>query len=504
MIDYVRKILDARVYDVAVQTPLDGMARLGQRLGCRVWLKREDLQPVFSFKIRGAHNRIARLTPAERAAGVICASAGNHAQGVALSAQRLGISATIVMPVTTPSIKIDAVRYFGGKVVLHGDTFEEAHERARALEKAEGLTFVHPYDDPEVIAGQGTIGMEILHQHPGPIEALFVPIGGGGLAAGVASYVKFLRPETKVIGVEPADAASMKAAIAAGTRVVLDRVGLFADGTAVRQVGVETFRICRELLDDVLVADTDAMCAAVKDIFEDARVIAEPSGALALAGLKAYVAQHPTRTGALVAINSGANMNFDRLRHVAERAEIGEAREILLGVTIPETPGSYRAFVDVLGARTITEFNYRYADDGAAHVFVGLKLADATREKPAVIAGLTARGYEVIDISADETAKLHVRYMVGGRAPALHDEILFRCEFPERPGALAKFLDAMGADWSITLFHYRNHGADYGRILAGMRVPPADRARFTDRLRALGYPFEDETSNPAYRMFLGG
>ena len=504
MIDYVRKILDARVYDVAEQTPLDAMARLGQRLGCRVLLKREDLQPVFSFKIRGAYNRIARLTDAERAAGVICASAGNHAQGVALSAQRLGIKATIVMPVTTPPIKIDAVRYFGGKVVLHGDTFEEAHERARALEKAEGLTFVHPYDDPEVIAGQGTIGMEILHQHPGPIEAIFVPIGGGGLAAGVASYVKFLRPETKVIGVEPADAASMKAALAAGARVVLDRVGLFADGTAVRQVGVETFRICRELLDDVLVADTDEMCASIKDIFEDARVIAEPSGALALAGLKAYVAAHPTRTGALVAINSGANMNFDRLRHVAERAEIGEAREILLGVKIPEVPGSYRAFVDVLGARTITEFNYRYSDDAAAHVFVGLKLADAPRDKPAVIAELTKRGYEVIDISADETAKLHVRYMVGGRAPSLRDELLFRCEFPERPGGLAKFLDAMGADWNITLFHYRNHGADYGRVLAGMHVPLEDRAGFAARLRALGYPFEDETENPAYRMFLGG
>jgi threonine dehydratase len=504
VIDYVRKILDARVYDVAEQTPLDAMSRLGHRLGCRVLLKREDLQPVFSFKIRGAYNRIARLSDAERAAGVICASAGNHAQGVALSAERLGIKATIVMPITTPPIKIDAVRYFGGKVVLHGDTFEEAHERARALEKAEGLTFVHPYDDPEVIAGQGTIAMEILHQHPGPIEALFVPIGGGGLAAGVASYVKFLRPETKVIGVEPADAASMKAALAAGERVVLDRVGLFADGTAVRQVGVETFRVCRELLDDVLVADTDEMCAAIKDIFEDARVIAEPSGALALAGLKAYVAAHPARTGALVAINSGANMNFDRLRHVAERADIGEAREILLGVTIPETPGSYRAFVDVLGPRTITEFNYRYADAAVAHVFVGLKLADATRDKPAVVAELKGRGYEVIDISADETAKLHVRYMVGGRAPTLRDEVLFRCEFPERPGGLAKFLDAMGSEWSITLFHYRNHGADYGRVLAGLHVPPEDRPRFVERLRALGYPFEDETANPAYRMFLGG
>jgi threonine dehydratase len=504
VIDYVRKILDARVYDVAEQTPLDPMARLSDRLSCQVLLKREDLQPVFSFKIRGAYNRIARLSDAERAAGVICASAGNHAQGVALSAKRLGIQATIVMPVTTPPIKIDAVRYFGGKVVLHGDTFEEAHERSRALEKAEGLTFVHPYDDPEVIAGQGTIAMEILHQHPGPIEAIFVPVGGGGLAAGVGSYVKFLRSETKVIGVEPADAASMRAAFDAGHRVMLDRVGLFADGTAVRQVGVETFRVCRETLDDVRVADTDEMCAAIKDIFEDARVIAEPSGALALAGLKAYVAEHPRRSGALVAINSGANMNFDRLRHVAERADIGEAREILLGVTIPEIPGSYRAFVDVLGPRTITEFNYRYADDKAARVFVGLKLADAPRDKPVVIAELEGRGYEVIDISADETAKLHVRYMVGGRAPALRDEVLFRCEFPERPGGLAKFLDAMGADWNITLFHYRNHGADYGRVLAGMHVPPADRARFNERLRALGYPIEDETANPAYRMFLGG
>jgi threonine dehydratase len=504
VIDYVRKILDARVYDVAVQTPLDRMTRLGQRLGCAVWLKREDLQPVFSFKIRGAYNRIARLTPAERAVGVICASAGNHAQGVALSAKHVGIAATIVMPVTTPAIKIDAVRYLGAKVVLHGDTFEEAHERARAIEKTEGLTFVHPYDDPEVIAGQGTIGMEILHQHAEPIEAIFVPVGGGGLAAGVASYVKFLRPGTKVIGVEPADAASMKAAIAAGERVVLDRVGQFADGTAVRQVGLETFRVCRELLDDVLVADTDAMCAAIKDIFEDARVIAEPSGALALAGLKDYVARNPTRTGALVAINSGANMNFDRLRHVAERADLGEAREILLGVTIPEEPGSYRRFVDVLGARTITEFNYRYADDAAAHVFVGLKLGDAADDKAAFIADLGTRGYEVIDLSADETAKLHIRYMVGGRAPALREEVIFRCEFPERPGGLAKFLDGMGAEWNITLFHYRNHGADYGRVLMGMHVPAADRVRFAERLRALGYPFEDETENPTYRMFLGG
>jgi threonine dehydratase len=502
--DYVRKILDARVYDVAVQTPLDRMTRLSQRLAGAVFLKREDLQPVFSFKIRGAYNRIARLSPEARAAGVICASAGNHAQGVALSAQRMGIEATVVMPITTPQIKSDAVRYWGGKVVLLGDTFDEAYEHARKLERRHGLTFVHPYDDPDVIAGQGTVGMEILHQHAEPIEAIFVPIGGGGLAAGIASYVKFLRPEIKVIGVEPIDAASMKAAIAAGERVVLDRVGLFADGVAVRQAGAETFLLCRTLLDDVLVADTDEMCAAVKDIFEDTRVIAEPAGALSLAGLKLYAAQSPHRTGALIAINSGANMNFDRLRHVAERAEIGEAREVLLGVTIPEAQGSYRRFVQVLGNRTITEFNYRYAEGAEAHVFVGLKLADAAGEKRQVIAHLADLGYAVLDISANETAKLHVRYMVGGRAPALRDEVILRFEFPERPGALLKFLDGVGSHWNITLFHYRNHGADYGRVLVGLQVPPIDAARFTERLSELGYPYEDETENPAYRMFLNG
>lgn len=502
MTDYVRKILDARVYDVAVQTPLDPMVRLSARLGASVLLKREDLQPVFSFKIRGAYNRIARLPQAARKAGVICASAGNHAQGVALSAKKLGIEATIVMPVTTPSIKIEAVRHWGGKVVLRGDTFDEAYEHAKALEAKHGLTFVHPYDDPDVIAGQGTIGMELLQQHADPIEAIFVPIGGGGLAAGVAAYVKFLRPETKVIGVEPADAASMKAAIDAGSRVVLDRVGLFADGVAVRQAGVETYRLCRDLLDDVLLADTDGICAAVKDIFEDTRVIAEPAGALSLAGLKSYAAQHPGRTGALIAINSGANMNFDRLRHVAERAEIGEARELLLAVTMPEEPGSYRKFVHLLGSRTITEFNYRYAEGFAAHVFVGLKLADVPGERPALLAELERHGYKVLDISANETAKLHLRYMVGGRAPGLTDEMILRCEFPERPGALLKFLDSVGSDWNITLFHYRNHGADYGRVLVGFQVTKADRTRFAERLGKLGYPYEEETDNPAYRMFL--
>ncbi|MBK8175141.1 MAG: threonine ammonia-lyase, biosynthetic [Rhodospirillales bacterium] len=502
MENYVRKILEARVYDVAIQTPLDRMVRLGQRLACPVLLKREDLQPVFSFKIRGAYNRLARLSRQASSAGVICASAGNHAQGVALSAQRLGIEATIVMPVTTPTIKIDAVRYWGGIVVLEGDTFDEAYAHARRLEQQHGLTFIHPFDDPDVIAGQGTIGVEILQRHLDPIEAIFVPVGGGGLAAGVASYVKFLRPETKVIGVEPSDAASMKAAIDAGERVILDRVGLFADGVAVRQAGAETYRLCRQLLDDILVADTDATCAAIKDIFEDVRVIAEPAGALALAGLKAYAAANPQRTGALVAINSGANMNFDRLRHVAERAEVGEAREILLGVTIPEERGSYRHFIQVLGPRTITEFNYRYAENAEAHVFVGLKLADSHREKAEILAQLTRMGYGVLDISANETAKLHIRYMVGGRAAALRNEMIFRFEFPERPGALMRFLDGVGADWNITLFHYRNHGADYGRVLAGLQVPPADRQRFADRLGLLGYPYEEETDNPAYRMFL--
>ncbi len=502
MTDYVRRILDARVYDVAIQSPLDAMPRLSARLDAQILLKREDLQPIFSFKIRGAYNRMARLSQAARDKGVICASAGNHAQGVALSAQKLGIAATIVMPITTPPIKVDAVRHWGGQVVLHGDAFDEAYIHAKRLEQEQGLIFIHPFDDPDVIAGQGTIGMEILHQHADPIEAIFVPVGGGGLAAGIASYVKFLRPEIKVIGVEPVDAASMKAAIDAGTRVTLDRVGLFADGVAVRQAGIETFQLCQALLDDILTADTDEMCAAVKDIFEDMRVIAEPAGALSLAGLKTYVAANPIRRGALIAINSGANMNFDRLRHVAERAEVGEAREVLLGVTIPEKQGSYRRFVQVLGSRNITEFNYRYASRQEAHVFVGIKLGGEGSEKAMLLAELRQLGYDVLDISANETAKLHVRYMVGGRTASLQDEVILRFEFPERPGALLKFLDEVASNWNITLFHYRNHGADYGRVLAGLQVPVADRVRFNERLATLGYPYEDETANPVYQMFL--
>ena len=504
MEDYVRKILTARVYDVAIETPLDPMPRLSERLGCAVRLKREDLQPVFSFKLRGAYNKIASLPRVALERGVICASAGNHAQGVALSAQKLGVPAIIVMPRTTPAIKVEAVKGRGGEVILHGDAFDEAYAHARRLEADRGLTFIHPYDDPDVIAGQGTVGMEILRQHPDSLEAVFVQIGGGGLAAGVAAYVKFLRPEVKVIGVEPDDAASMEAAIRADERVTLDQVGLFADGVAVRQVGAETFRLCRELLDEVVTVDTDAMCAAVKDIFDDTRAIAEPSGALSLAGLKRYAESRGLHGVGLVAINSGANLNFDRLRHVAERAEIGEGREALLAVTIPERPGSYRRFIEGLGQRSITEFNYRYADQQAAQIFVGVQLTEGEREKRQIIDHLRGMGYPVLDMSDNEMAKVHVRYMVGGRAAGLRDELIYRFQFPERPGALLKFLNGLGHDWNISLFHYRNHGADYGRVLAGIQVPEGDRVQFRSSLDELGYPYWDETQNPAYSLYLDG
>lgn len=501
MTDYIKRILSARVYDVAIESPLDPMPRLTARLGRPVLLKREDLQPVFSFKLRGAYNKMAQLPPDQLARGVICASAGNHAQGVSLGAQRLGVRAVIVMPRTTPSIKVDACRARGAQVILHGDAFDEALEEARRLEAEQGLTFLHPFDDADVIAGQGTIGMEILHQHSEPIEAVFVPVGGGGLAAGIATFVKFLRPETKVIGVEPEDAACMKAALDARERVSLPSVGLFADGVAVRQVGEETFRLCREHLDGVLTASTDAMCAAVKDIFDDTRAISEPSGALSLAGAKLYAQAHPG-PGTLVAISSGANLNFDRLRHIAERAELGEQREVLIGVTIPEKPGAYRAFIQALGPRAITEFNYRYARGSAAHIFVGVNLAGGREEKRDLIATLREADYAVQDLSDNEMAKVHVRYMVGGRAQGLPDERLYRFIFPERPGALMKFLDALGTSFNITLFHYRNHGADYGRVLAGIDVPPAERQRFEAALERLGYDYADESGNPAYRLFL--
>lgn len=502
MNDYVKAILAARVYDLAVETPLDPMSRLAQRLARPVLLKREDLQPVFSFKVRGAYNKLVSLPPDVLSRGVICASAGNHAQGVALAAQKLGAKATVVMPRTTPGIKVQAVRARGARVVLYGDTFDEAYTHARQIEAERGLSFIHPYDDPDVIAGQGTVGMEILRQHPDPAEAVFVPVGGGGLAAGIAAFVKFLRPEVKVVGVEPDDADSMRAAIAAGERVALEQVGLFADGVAVRQAGVETFRLCRALLDEVITISTDEICAAIKDIFDDTRAIAEPAGAVSLAGLKAYAARRPSGRLPLIAINSGANLNFDRLRHVAERAEIGEGREALLAVTIPERPGSYRAFIQRLGGRAITEFNYRYADACAAQIFVGVQLADGESEKGVIIAALRSSGYAVVDMSDNEMAKLHMRYMVGGRAPGLHDELVYRFQFPERPGALLKFLNGMAQDWNITMFHYRNHGADYGRVLAGIQVPDADRSRFERFLDKLGYPSWPETDNPAYRLFL--
>ncbi|TDR94920.1 threonine dehydratase [Enterovirga rhinocerotis] len=501
----IHKIVTAHVRGVGIETSLDPMPRLSGRIGDRqVLLKREDLQPVFSFKIRGALNKIASLPDEALARGVICASAGNHAQGVALAAAQRGVPATIVMPTTTPGIKVEAVKARGGNVVLHGDGFDDAYAEARRIEQETGATFIHPFDDPEVIAGQGTIGLEILRQHPGPIEAVFVAIGGGGLAAGVASVIRYLRPEIRIIGVEPVEAASMKASIEAGERVILNEVGLFADGVAVRQVGEETFRLCRELLDEVITVDTDAICAAIKDIFDDCRAVAEPAGAVALAGLKAYAARDGGEGGALIAVNSGANLNFDRLRHVAERAEIGEGREALLAVTIPERPGSYRRFISILGRRAVTEFNYRYADDRRAHIFVGVETKRAG-EKAEIIAAIEAEGFPVVDMSDNEMAKLHARYMVGGRvAGGIPDEVLLRFQFPERPGALLRFLESLRPQWNITLFHYRNHGADHGRVLAGIQVPADEREAFDQALAALGYPYQDETANPAYRLFLDG
>jgi threonine dehydratase len=500
-IDYLERILNARVYDVAVETPLEPAANLSRRMHNRLLLKREDMQPVFSFKLRGAYNKMVRLPPAALARGVIAASAGNHAQGVALAAQKLGCRAIIVMPVTTPQIKIDAVRARGARVVLYGDSYDEAHVHARALERKQRLTFVHPYDDPDVIAGQGTIGMEILRQHAQPIHAIFVAVGGGGLIAGIAAYVKRLRPEIKIIGVEPVDADAMYRSLKAGRRVKLDQVGLFADGVAVKQVGAETFRLCRELVDDVIRVDTDAMCAAIKDVFEDTRAILEPAGALAIAGAKAYVERTAIRGKTLVAVACGANMNFERLRFVAEEAELGEKREAVIAVTIPERPGSFKTFCSLLGPRNITEFNYRYADASEAHVFVGVQVRDR-EETRRLVRSLRRHGLKTQDFSDNELAKLHVRHLVGGHAPTVKNEILYRFEFPERPGALMKFLNSMSRGWNISLFHYRNHGADYGRILVGMQVPPQDKRKFLTFLAKVGYPWRDESRNPAYKLFL--
>ena len=500
---YIERILKARVYDVAIESPLDSAPRLSRRLGNEVLFKREDLQPVFSFKLRGAYNRIAHLSAGQAARGVICASAGNHAQGVALGARRREIRAVIVMPGTTPEIKVQAVRDLGGEIVLYGDDYDAAFEHAMALARSQGLEFIHPFDDPEVIAGQGTIAMELLRQRPEGMDAIFVPVGGGGLIAGIAVYIKSLYPGIRIIGVEPEDAAGMHASLAAGRLVTLDRVGIFHDGVAVRRVGEETFRLAQKYVDEVVLVSTDETCAAIQDIFEDTRAIVEPAGGLAVAGMKKWVAREACRDRSLVAINCGANMNFDRLRHVAERADLGGQREALFAVEIPEQPGTFRRFCELLGRRSVTEFNYRYSDSVRARIFVGLALSGGAEEREEVRLGIEQAGFPIIDMTGNEMAKLHVRYMVGGHARGLQHELLFRFEFPERPGALLKFLQAVGSDWNISLFHYRNHGSDYGRVLAGIQVPTAEREEFFRHLEELHYGYVEETDNPAYRMFLG-
>ena len=499
--DYLERILKSRVYDVAIESPLDPAPGLSKRLGNRLLIKREDLQAVFSFKLRGAYNKMAGLPKQRLKRGVIAASAGNHAQGVALAAQRLGCKAVIVMPITTPRIKVDAVAARGAEVVLHGDSYAEAYKKAMSIKASRGLTFVSPYDDPEVIAGQGTIGMEMLSQHPGTIDAIFVPVGGGGLISGIAAYVKRIRPSVKVIGVEPVDADAMTRSLKAGKRIKLEHVGLFADGVAVKEVGRETFRLCRSLVDEMVLVDTDEMCAAIKDVFQDTRVILEPAGALAVAGAKAWVAKHQAKKKTLIAVASGANTNFDRLRFIAEEAELGEHREALLAVTIPERPGSFRKFCSLLGARNVTEFNYRIADSKDAHIFVGVEV-QGRDETARIVRSLRRNGLTTLDLSDNDMAKLHTRHMVGGRAPFARNELLYRFEFPERPGALMRFLDSMRSDWNISLFHYRNQGADYGRVLVGMQVPRSELSQFRTFLKKLGYPYADETRNPAYKLFL--
>jgi len=500
--DYVERILKARVYDVARESPLERAPRLSRRLNNDVLLKREDLQPVFSFKVRGAYNKIYNLAAEERERGVIASSAGNHAQGVALAANRLGVKALIVMPKTTPRIKVEAVRDLGAEIVLHGSSYDDAQIHADGLARERGMIFVPPFDDPEVIAGQGTVALEILRQHGSDIHAIFVAVGGGGLIAGIAAYVKSLWPHIRIIGVEPEDAPSMHRSLEAGERVVLDHVGIFADGVAVKQVGKEPFRIALQCVDEVLLVSTDEICAAIKDIYEDTRSIAEPAGALGVAGLKRYVAREGIAGATLVAVDSGANVNFDRLRHIAERAGLGDRREALLAVTIPERPGSLREFCHAIGARSITEFNYRYANAGDAHIFVGVELRDVDSDRDALIAGLVDRGYPVVDMTDNEMAKIHIRYMVGGRSGRAGEEQLYRLNFPERPGALLRFLTHMGEHWNISLFHYRNHGADYGRVLIGVQVPSDETGAFQTFLSEIGYDCVEESGNPAYDLFL--
>ncbi len=499
--DYLERILTARVYDVAQETPLEKAARLSERLSNNVLLKREDVQSVFSFKLRGAYNKMAQLSPELLGCGVIAASAGNHAQGVALAAQRLGTTAMIVMPVTTPQVKVDAVKARGGTVVLHGDSYDDAYAHARQLEAEKGLTFIHPFDDPDVIAGQGTIGMEILRQYQQPIHAVFIAIGGGGLISGVAAYIKRLRPEIKIIGVEPVDSDAMSQSLAKGDRVTLKQVGLFADGVAVRQVGAETFRLCQQYVDEVILVSTDDTCAAIKDVFEDTRSILEPAGALAIAGMKAYVQREGIAGETLVAIACGANMNFDRLRFVSERAELGEGREAVFAVTIPERPGSLRKFCDILGNHSISEFNYRIADRDRAHIFIGIKVKGRA-DAQAIEQTFRDNGFKTLNLTDDELAKMHLRHMVGGKSSLADYELLYRFEFPERPGALTNFVSAMSPNWNISLFHYRNHGADYGRIVVGMQVPPEEMSQWEAFLDTLGYRYWNESHNPAYQLFL--
>jgi threonine dehydratase len=506
--DYLERILTAKVYDVAQESPLELAPNLSRRLQNQLLLKREDMQSVFSFKLRGAYNKMAQLSPEVLAKGVIAASAGNHAQGVALSAKRLGTEAIIVMPVTTPQVKIDAVRSRGGAVVIYGETYDDAYAHARQLEAEKGLTFIHPFDDPDVIAGQGTIGMEILRQHQKPIHAIFVAIGGGGLISGIAAYIKRLRPEIKIIGVEPVDADAMSQSLKAGKRIKLSQVGLFADGVAVREVGAETFEICQKYVDEIMLVSTDDTCAAIKDVFEDTRSILEPAGALAIAAAKAYVEREGITDQTLIAIACGANMNFDRLRFVAERAQIGERREAVLAVTVPEERGSFRRFCQCLGKHGITEFNYRIgnsvqqASATEAHIFVGVQIGNREDAK-AIVAAIRSAGFAVIDLTDDELAKLHLRHMVGGHSALAENELLYQFEFPERPGALINFLTHMNPDWNISLFHYRNHGADYGKILLGIQVPREAMGQWQEFLDNLGYPYSDESQNPAYKLFLG-
>lgn len=501
--DYLKKILSARVYDVAIETPLHIAPFLTERLGNQIFLKREDQQPVYSFKLRGAYNKIVQLTEEEKAKGVITASAGNHAQGVALAAHKLGIKATIVMPRTTPDIKVRSAKARGARVILQGDSFDEAFAHSQKLVLDKGMTYVHPYDDPEVIAGQGTIAMEVLRQHSGPIDAVFIPVGGGGLAAGMAAYIKALRPEIKIIAVESTESACLAAAMKQEKRVTLPQVGIFADGVAVAQIGKNTWEVLKDTVDEVVTATPDEICAAIKDVFDDTRAVCEPAGALSVAGMKNYIEREGCENQNLVAVLSGANLNFDRLRYISEVAEIGEGREVILAVSIPEQPGSFQRFCSLIGKRPITEFNYRYSDDNQAQIFVGIKVEAEPGSRKALIEELSAEQYPVRDITDDETAKYHIRHMVGGHTPdSVNNEVVYRFEFPERPGALLNFLKKLGKQFNISLFHYRNHGAAYGRVLVGLQVDEEKQAQLLNYLEDLGYPYWDETENTAYQLFL--